>query len=162
MYQVLCYTAPSHQLLLTTLTREIYYNHQYVVHMRKLRLREFSLSLFSEQESNPALKIGSYLPKVSDLNPEPLLILLYHKCPEKEQPSVIKTQWAWGSLCSTLLDIPGICRESLHLHFQMITVNNNNLVLALIYQNMTLGVMTTKLYQTMSGKQNSKESHFSI
>lgn len=70
-----------------------------------------------------------------------------------------------SSLRVTLQHSPG-CPRGLqrvpHLHFKTTSVNNNNLVLTLIYQSMTLAVVTTKLNQTMREQQNSKGCHFNI
>ena len=75
---------------------------------------------------------------------------------------VIRTHTAWGSLCSFLLNVPGLCREALILIFKTISVNVNNLVLTLIYQSMILAVVTTKLNQTTRENRNSEGCHFNI
>lgn len=81
---------------------------------------------------------------------------------KRKQTEVIRTQAAWESLCSFLLNVPGLCREALILIFRTISVNDNKLALTLIYQSMILAVVTTKLNQTMRENQNSKGCHFNI
>ena len=103
----------------------------------------------------------SYLPKVSDPTPESLT-LFHHKCPEKEANRGHQDQAAWGSLCSFLLNVPGLCRGALILIFKTISVNDNNLALTLIYQSMILAVVITKLNQTTRQNQNSEGWHFNI
>ena len=81
---------------------------------------------------------------------------------KRKQTEVIRTQAAWGSLCSFLLNVPGLCREALILIFKTIIVNDNNLALTLIYESMILAVVITKLNQTTRQNQNSEGWHFNI
>lgn len=73
---------------------------------------------------------------------------------------VIRTQAAQGSLCSFLLNVPGLCREALILICKMVSANDNNLALTLIYR--ILAVVITKLNQTARENQNSEGCHFNI